>query len=115
MIEYDVEGIASELMLTTSELKEVLDVYFEECENLRPDCLVAMGNQNYKALRKIAHGFKGSSANLRMGKIVAIAAVLEQQAISESREEITLSLAILEQKIVKIKECIDIFYTDEAT
>lgn len=112
MVEYDVEEIASELMLTTSELREVFDLYFEDAATLLPDCQQVMDNQDYKSLRQIMHGFKGASANLRMDKLTDLAADLEIQAAAEREEGISLSLERVQEEINAIKEYLDAFYAE---
>lgn len=113
MIKYDIEEIASELMLTTSELREVLDIYFEEAASFLPECHNLIANQNYGELAEIMHAAKGSSANLRMDKIRDLAATLEQQAKLGSKEKLSFSLEVIQEELKALQECIDAYYRKE--
>lgn len=110
MINYDIEFIASELLLTTSELREVLDFYFEEATDRLPECHELINNQNYVELAEIMHALKGSSVNLRMDNISNLAATLERQAKLESSENLDVILGKIQIEIWALKEHIDAYY-----
>ena len=48
MINYDVVAVADELMLTTEELEEIFNLYFEDSARIVTTCQAAMGSRDYK-------------------------------------------------------------------
>lgn len=112
VLQYDVEKIADELMFTTSELKEILDIYFEEAIELLQECHSALDRQDYAAVGKIIHALKGSSSNLRITTVTEIATELEQMAISGEKAPLFHYLPIIQDKIAILKEHIDVYYAD---
>lgn len=112
MIKYNIEDVASELMFTSVELREIFEIYFEEATQLLPDCQAALANQDYVKFSQIMHGFKGASSNLRMQKITSMAEPLEQKAKMGGSAEITLELLSIQEEINALKEYVDAFYAD---
>jgi len=112
MLQYDVEKIADELMFTTSELKEILDIYFEEAIELLQECHSALDRQDYAAVGKIIHALKGSSSNLRITTVTEIATEFEEFVRSGERTRLSHYLPIIQDKIASLKEHIDAYYAD---
>lgn len=110
MIEYDIEDVASELMFTAGELREIFEIYFDEAIHLLPDCHEVLARQDYMKFSQIMHGFKGASSNLRMQKIATMAATLEQKAKTGGDAEMALELPHLQAEIDALKEYVDDFY-----
>lgn len=110
MVKYNVEVVAEELMLTISELRGVLDLYFDEAAELSAACDIAVGKQDYSAVAQIMHGLKGSSLNLRMEKIAKIAAEVENFAKAGGGPEMVPTLTRIQAEISVIKGQVYAFY-----
>lgn len=112
MLAYSIEEVATELMFTTDELREIYEIYIEEAIQLLPDCYGALAREDYIEFSQIMHGFKGASANLRMKKIVEIAEELEQKGKKGGGAEMALELPKIQKEIDIMKAYIIDFYGD---
>ena len=110
MIEYDIEAVASELLFTTDELREIYEIYFDEAIHFLPDSHAALEQQDYVKFAQIMHGFKGASSNLRMTKLTDLAESLEKQAKAGGGAEMALALPGLQEEIDIVKKYVDDFY-----
>ena len=77
---YRLEEVADELMIELEDLKEVLEVYFEEADGILSECETALEASDVDSLNKLLHTFKGSAANFRMSNLSALALSLEKAA-----------------------------------
>lgn len=112
MIDYDIEEVAEELMFTTEELYEILEIYFEEAVNVLPDSHAALASQEYLKFSQIMHAFKGASANLRMKSIASLAEALEQKGKNGGGAEMALELPRIQAEIDAMKKHVDDFYAN---
>ena len=111
-MQYDVEVVAEELMLTADDLKEIFEYYFEDAVELIASCYKANSELDYITLTKKIHALKGSSMNLRMHEIAVMVIKLQSSANKEDGAEITLHLSKIENKLVLLKEEICVFYNN---
>lgn len=112
MTNYNIEEVASELMFTTDELREIFEIYFDEAIHLVPDCHAALANQDYIKFSQIMHGFKGASSNLRMNELADLAEVLEKRGKIGGGAEMALELPEIQAAIDVLKKYVDDFYAD---
>ena len=110
MVQYDINEISEELMFTPIELKEVLDIYFEEAFELLVECGTAMNHQDCISIGKISHQLKGSSLNLRITTVAEIAIELEKISKSGVETDLTHYLPKMQHEIDQLKEYIDVYY-----
>jgi len=108
-MEYDVSIVAAELMLTKEELREVLDIYFQDAKELVADCYCANQRKDYSEIAQRIHALKGSSLNLRMDNIADMALEIEQLA-SQTRRDIADDLSRVERAIIGLEKNIYGFY-----
>lgn len=112
MIDYNIEEVATELMFTTDELREIFEIYFDEAIHLLPDCHAALANQDYMKFSQIMHGFKGASSNLRMTELADLAEALEKRGKTGGGAEMALELPEIQAAIDAVKKYVDDFYGD---
>ena len=112
MINYDVEAIADELLLTTEELKEVFSFYFEDAERLVTDCQAAIARTDYNEIGKVMHALKGASLNLRMQSLGKLAADVEGLAKQKAETALPAYLPKIKSEIAVIKAQISTFYVE---
>jgi len=110
MIDYDVEAIADELMLTTEELKEIFSVYFEDASILLIACQAAIGRGDFDGVSKTMHTLKGSSLNLRMHNMSTLAADLEDFGKKAEETEFSPYLLKIQSEVDATKAHITAFY-----
>lgn len=110
MIEYNVTAAAEELMLDTSDLQEVYELFFDEAKDLLAVCRQAVREQNYMSLGKPLHNLKGIASNLRMQEITALAVKLEELGATGKGEQIESYLLELQNKIDDMQEYVHNFY-----
>ena len=112
MINYDVEAVADELLLTPEELKEVFSLYFEDTELLVTDCQAAMARTDYNEINKVMHALKGASLNLRMQSLGKLAADVEGLAKQKAEMALPAYLFRIKGEIAAIKTQISAFYVE---
>ena len=112
MLEYNIEDVATELMFTPGELREIYEIYFDEASHLLPDCHQVLACQDYVKFAQIMHGFKGASSNLRMKKVAGMAEELEKKAKMGGGAEAALKLPCIQEEIDALKEYVDSFYAE---
>ena len=101
---YRLEEVADELMLEVEDLKEILEVYFEEAEEILLECETAWEASDIVSLSKLFHTFKGSAANFRMHDLSDLAVLLEKAAKEANLTEVKSLLMNLRKKYDQIKE-----------
>jgi len=109
-MKYDVEVAADELMLTTEELKEIFEYYFDDAVECVASCYTANSKRDYITVAKKIHALKGASMNLRMDEIIGMAIELESLANQEEKAEITQYLPKIGDKLEILKDEIYAFY-----
>lgn len=107
---YDIENAAQDLMLETSDLKEILDIYFPAALELIAECEAAYSKEDYRKMAAAMHSLKGSSYNLRLKEIGDLASQYEVAAQAEEFPWAMAKLVILRNKVLNIQELARKFY-----
>jgi len=107
---YNPAAAAESLMLEADELKEILDLFFEDADSLLEQVMAALDAQNSKEIIRILHNLKGSAANLRFETIAGIAAKLETEAKQGNFEVIPSQLPGLQAEIRSAQEDVERYF-----
>ncbi len=110
MKEYNIITVAEELMFTTDEYKEIVDIYFEEMDILLASCQSALESMDYVTVGQVMHAIKGASSNLRINKITEFAAESEKIVKQGGGAEVAPYLAKLTAELALFKEYIEKFF-----
>ena len=114
MKEYNVIAVAEELMFTTSEYKEIVDIYFEEMDGLLESCESAMQSMDYITVGQVMHAIKGASSNLRIYKITEFATEAEKIVKQGGGAEVAPYLPKLAAELNVFKEYVEKFFAENA-
>lgn len=87
-------------------LKELAEIFLEECPNLRGEIQAAMSASDAAALDRAAHTLKGSAANIGGEGVRAAALRLEEIGRSGDLAGAPEALAALDAEIPKLEEAI---------
>ena len=106
-MDYRLEEVADELMLEVEDLKEILEVYFEEAEEILMECETAWEASDIVSLSKLFHTFKGSAANFRLHDLSDLAVLLEKAAKEADLAELKSLIMSTRKKFDQIKEYVN--------
>lgn len=109
-MDYQVRLVADELLVSPEDLKEVYDSFFPETMDILAECESALQAANANLLRQRFHALKGSTANLRMNNMSALAKSLEIFALAADMDAIARELPSFRQRFELIKEQVETFY-----
>ncbi|MFA6760025.1 MAG: ATP-binding protein [Sulfuricurvum sp.] len=80
ILSQDIEMLKRELELDESEIVMLSEIYLKKTKSLLNDLKIAIEDNNFSKIAKLAHSIKGSSANFRLENIVNRAEAIEKKA-----------------------------------
>lgn len=111
-MDYQIDKIASEIMLDPHDLQEVYELFFEECKEALAQCRQVLQECDYNALRQIFHGLKGASANLRIELINNLTKKLEEAARLNDAQSIYTLLPQLKESIQQTEKQVKSYFNN---
>ncbi|MDD5401252.1 MAG: ATP-binding protein [Sulfurimonas sp.] len=100
----DCEKLTQELMLSSDELKMLVELFIKKMQIQIPELQNAIELRDYKKIALVAHSIKGSSGNFRLEDIQEESAKMESMAKSkESKYKYEAAFEKIKERVAKIK------------
>lgn len=100
----DCEKLTQELMLSSDELKMLVELFIIKMQKQIPELQNAIKLRDYKKIALVAHSIKGSSGNFRLEEIQEESSKMENMAKSkESKYKYEIAFEKIKDRVAKIK------------
>lgn len=113
VLNYNVEEIAEELMLTVEEIREIYDAFFEDAAEIMRYCRETAAGSDCPGLAKKMHALKGMALNLRMTELADVALAIERSA-KDGTGARAGQLEHLPLLIANLRGQVDLFYRKQS-
>jgi len=103
-----IDGISvylkDEFGMNDQEVDEILDIFFEECEEILRNMLQSIKGSKYDEVVSHAHALKGSSANINASMISEFALCIESSAKATEFSKINDIFPLLEKSFKSLQK-----------
>lgn len=112
MHNYDLEAAAVKSGLEYEDIKEVLELYFEEADEILNDITAACQNNEEEIIKRLSHSLKGSSSNLSIRNVVHAASQLEELAGTASYDYLLSQVKSLANEVTNARKAVIKAFSD---
>ena len=108
---YSVKVMAEELMLDPSDVREIVEAFFEDAHPLLQEGKAAFQTGDRQLLSRKMHALKGSALNMRMESLGRLAAQAEKNA-PFSDPELAEILTAIQNELAAVEASVISFYRE---
>lgn len=109
---YDIEGLASELEVTLSDLAPLFSSYFDEMSEAAGEMELFLLDGEWNKLQRVVHNIKGVSVNLGIKDVYSAAGVLDALLKEGEYQEAGIHVKIVLSILADARENIEKYFEE---